>query len=441
VRRSGDLSETAQIAWSLAGTADAEDLAAGTATSGTLVFAPGSATAVLEFVTLGDTWFEADETLVFALGDGDLLAPDPLQGSATVTLRNDDDPDEFRITAVTPALAEGSVTGAKTSFRFELLRVGHVDTDATVQYAVTGSGWSPADAADFGGTLPAGTMKWLAGETRKTVFIAITQDTLAELDEGFTLGLFDSVGTGVSPTQGSAAVLIESDELPGPRGISGAAASFERYSLPGLRTDYQLGLEAATDRIRVVDHDPGRTGTLLLDSVELLRFADGTQLRLQPAAGPQLLLQLGQALQGAQGLDPTLFELGLEVLASEGEAGLGVTAAALLGPMPAQAMAQTVLGNLGLTPATLGGGTAGDNAWRATLSLLTTMFEGDTTTRGTALVQLMTVFSSLEADAVYGAAARTFNERIGHEWLAEFASHPAMLVGLPETVIDLGPSG
>lgn len=441
VLRSGDLTETAQIAWSLTGTLDADDLASGTATSGTLLFAPGAATALVEFVTLGDTLFEPDETLVFTLGEGDLLAPAAQQGSAAVTLRNDDDPDEFRITAVTPVLAEGSVNGAKTSFRFDVQRVGHVNTDATVQYAVTGSGWSAADPADFGGALPGGTMKWQAGETRKTLFISVAQDTLAELDEGFTLSLSNGVGAGVSATLGSVQALIESDELPGPRGISGTAASFERYSLPGQRSEFQLGLEASTDRIRVVDSDPGRSGTLLLGNVELLRFADGTQLRLQPAAGPELLLQLGQALRGAAGLDASLFEQGLQILASDGEAGLGLTAASLLGPMPAQAMAQTVLGNLGVTPGALGGGAAGDSAWRATLGLLTTLFDGDTATRGAALVQVTKVFSGLEADATYGAAARAFNERIGGEWLAEFASLPAMLVGLPETVVDLGPAG
>lgn len=441
VSRSGDLSEAAQIHWSLGGTVDSEDFVPGTALAGTIAFAPGAATALVDFTSRGDSLFEGDETLVFSLGEGDLLAPDASRGSASVLLRNDDLADEFLVSAATPVLAEGSVAGAKTAFRFDLVRTGHVDTDATVQYAVSGSGVNPADAADFGGALPAGTMKWFAGETRKTLYISASQDALAEFDEGFTLTLSNGVGAGVSATQGRASVLLKSDELPGPRSITGSPTVNERYTLPGPRADFQLSLEPGSDRIRVVDSDPGRSGTLLLADVDLLRFSDGTQWPLKPVAPVQMLLWLGQALRGPAGLDGVLFEQGLQILAADGERGLCVAAAALLGPMPAQAMAQTVLGNLGVTPASLGGGSTGDSAWRETRALLGTLFEGDSAQRGLALQTLLPVFTGLEADATYGAAATAFNDRTGHEWLAEFAGHPAMLVGLPETVVDLGPNG
>jgi hypothetical protein len=40
---------------------------------------------------------------------------------------------------------------------------------------VTGSGANPANAADFGGTLPSGTVSFAAGETSKTITVNVSR--------------------------------------------------------------------------------------------------------------------------------------------------------------------------------------------------------------------------------------------------------------------------
>ncbi len=435
--RSGDLGEAAHIAWTLGGSVDAADFApGGYAASGTASFAPGVATATVSFTTSGDTLYEPNETLVLTLGDGDLLTADAQHGSASVQLLNDDEPDEFRLSVLTPVLAEGSVPGAKTSFRFEVTRVGHVDSAASVQYAVSASGFNPVNVADFGGQFPAGTMNWSPGETRRTMYIEVLQDTTPEFDETFTLSLSGGVHAGVSPTLGSAQATVRSDELPAPRTVRGSSADNERVSLPGPRSGYTLSLDAASGGVKVVDQDPGRSGTTTLIGVDLLQFADHAQLKLAPDAGQTTLLQLGQALFGSPGLNDSLYAQGLDALHALGAPALaGEAVQAFYAGQSGAQMAAGVLANLGLDgtrldPATL----------QATRELLTSMFSGSDAARGAALLTVVQAFAGLAADPVYGAAATAFNGRVASEWLGEFAAHPATLAGLPDTWVDLAPA-
>lgn len=433
--RSGDLSEAAHIAWTLGGSVDAADFAPeGYLASGTASFAPGAATATVSVTTSGDTLYEPNETLVLSLGDGDLITADAQHGSASVQLLNDDEPDEFRLSVATPVLAEGSVAGAQTSFRFDVSRVGHVDNAASVQYAVSGSGINPVDAADFGGRFPAGTMSWAPGETRKTLYIGVLQDTTPEFDESFTLTLSGGVNAGVSATQGSAQATVRSDELPAPRTVRGSSADNDRFNLPGPRSGYTLSLDAASGGVKVVDLDPGRSGTTTLIGVECLRFAgDQAQLKLAPDADQTTLLQLGQALFGPPGLNDKLYAVGSEALHTlDAKALAGEAVQAFFGGQSATQMASTVLANLGLDSTRLDAGTL-----QVTRELLTSMFSGSG--RGAALLTVVQVFAALAADPVYGAAAAAFNSRVSTEWLGEFAGHPATLAGLPDSWLDLTP--
>jgi hypothetical protein len=59
-------------------------------------------------------------------------------------------------------------------------------------WAVTGSGSNPADAADFGGTLPSGSGTFAAGETTKTITVLATGDTAFEPNDTFTLSVIAS---------------------------------------------------------------------------------------------------------------------------------------------------------------------------------------------------------------------------------------------------------
>ena len=76
-------------------------------------------------------------------------------------------------------------------FSFAVTRSGNTDGESTVQFRVEGSGDNAADATDFGGELPSGTVTFGPGETTKTVNVAVSGDLTVEQDEEFTVTLFD----------------------------------------------------------------------------------------------------------------------------------------------------------------------------------------------------------------------------------------------------------
>ena len=110
------------------------------------------------------------------------------------------------VAAATPSQAEGAP--GETAYSFTVTRSGLVRTAASVNWAVTGSGAHPADAADFaGGILPTGTVSFAAGETSKTITVRLAGDYAVEPDEGFTLTLSGAVGAQIVKGAATAAIL------------------------------------------------------------------------------------------------------------------------------------------------------------------------------------------------------------------------------------------
>lgn len=211
--RSGDLSQPAAIPWRIGGSVDAADFGATSLPSGSATFAAGVATAVVSVTTRGDTLFEEDETLSLVLSNGDLVIPSPTQGSASVSIVNDDVPNELRIRSVSVSRQEGSAVGISTSFQFEVTRIGDLTSPATVEIEVVGSGDFPADAQDFvGGKLPTFSVQLNAGQASRVFFVSVAQDLEREPDETFTAIMKSATGGSISPTQGSATATIVSDE-------------------------------------------------------------------------------------------------------------------------------------------------------------------------------------------------------------------------------------
>ena len=80
-----------------------------------------------------------------------------------------------------------------------------------MDFAVTGSGANPADAADFhGGVLPTGEVFFGGGEASKTIWVPVQGDRTIEPDEGFTVTL--SNVTGATVAHASADGLILNDD-------------------------------------------------------------------------------------------------------------------------------------------------------------------------------------------------------------------------------------
>ncbi|MFO1162421.1 MAG: Calx-beta domain-containing protein [Reyranellaceae bacterium] len=177
------------ISWAISGSgahpADAADFG-GSLPSGTVTFAAGETSKVVTVAVSGDTGFESDEGFVATLSTP---SAGPVLGTATAagTIRNDDGV-VVSVAALSASKPEGDEAGT-TLFTFTVSLAQASPTSQTVAWSVTGSGPHPADGTDFGGALPAGTVTFAAGETSKVVTVAVSGDSAAEFDEGFSLAL------------------------------------------------------------------------------------------------------------------------------------------------------------------------------------------------------------------------------------------------------------
>src|SRR5439155_27195388 len=69
------------------------------------------------------------------------------------------------------------------------------------------------NAADFGGTLPGGTINFAAGETTQTLTVNISGDTALESDEGFQVTLSSAVGATLLTSSATGTILNDDASL------------------------------------------------------------------------------------------------------------------------------------------------------------------------------------------------------------------------------------
>ncbi|KAA0681723.1 hypothetical protein DS837_22155 [Azospirillum brasilense] len=183
---SSSTGKVTSVDWALTGTganpADAADFG-GTLPSGTVTFQGWEKTRMFAVEVSGDTTVEPDETFTITLSNPNGVALGTT--TATGTIRNDDT--TLSIAALDATKAEGS--SGSTAYTFEVTRAGNIEGNSTASYAVTGTGASPADAADFGGTLPSDTVSFAPGETRKVITINVSGDSTVEGNETFGVTL------------------------------------------------------------------------------------------------------------------------------------------------------------------------------------------------------------------------------------------------------------
>lgn len=248
---------TASTAFDLAATTDTGEFAYrpmddGTVTPDQGVLAVGGDNAVTK--RLAEDGAAADNTLLDktpASGDGagmlDTFVTDLDGTGSTLTLTLTADVpfeafafDNIEITGV-PATADGTrvaiaaadATRAEgdagtTEFTFTLTRSGDVSAAGTVDFAVSGD----VDAADFGGALPSGTVRFAAGEAERTIALAVSGDTDFEADEALTVTLSNpSDGQTIATASATGSVL--NDDVPPVTPISTVQGPAEASSLAG----------------------------------------------------------------------------------------------------------------------------------------------------------------------------------------------------------------
>jgi hypothetical protein len=169
-------------------------------------FAADETSRTITIAASGDLVAEPDETFTVALsnasGNAQITASE-----AAGTITNDDT--ALSIAAADAVKPEGDAGIA--ALTFTLTRTGVTTGATTVDYAVTGSGSNPADAVDFGGTLPTGQVSFAADETSKTITIEVSGDVTVEPDEGFTVTLSNASGNVQIATAEGAGTITNDD--------------------------------------------------------------------------------------------------------------------------------------------------------------------------------------------------------------------------------------
>ena len=190
---------------------DAADFG-GTLPSGRVVFAAGQTSQTVTIAIARDALVEADESF-------DIVLSTPSAGlelgnaATAVTILNDDvaPATTYGVAAASATLAEGN--SGTTAFSFTVTRSGVVAAAGSVAWSLSGEGSSPADAADFGGSLPRGTVSFAAGQTTQTVTVLVKADTALEADEGFRITLSAPVGGAIATPAASG--VIRNDDVAG----------------------------------------------------------------------------------------------------------------------------------------------------------------------------------------------------------------------------------
>ncbi len=166
------------------------DAGSGTATSGTdytalaggmLTFAAGETAKTVTVAVTGDTLDEAHETVRVTLSGASNASIGTATGTGTIT---DDDP-EPSLSISSPRVAEGDSGSANLLFEVSLSVAS--GKQVTVGYADAGSG-TATSGTDYT-ALAAGTLTFAAGETEKTITVAVIGDTLVEPDETIQVSL------------------------------------------------------------------------------------------------------------------------------------------------------------------------------------------------------------------------------------------------------------
>jgi chitinase len=201
------LSEAAQAPVTLAYTTRDGTALAGSdydAASGSLSFAVGETSKTITVALRGDAVDEIDESFEIALSG--LTGASFARDSARGTILNDDAPPVLSVSNA--EIVEGASGTRNIVFTLSLsqaiaqsVSVGFTTQDGT---ALAGSDY----------VARSGTVTFAAGQTSKTVSVAVRGDTAVELDESFNLVLSNVVRATLAPGGGTGT--IRNDDLPPP---------------------------------------------------------------------------------------------------------------------------------------------------------------------------------------------------------------------------------
>lgn len=98
------------------------------------------------------------------------------------------------------------------SFLFSVTRTGNLSSQLTVNYSVSGSGSTPADASDFGGAFPSGTVTIPANATSVELSIPVQGDGFVESNEGFRVVISSSTSETLIDNAEALGLILNDDQ-------------------------------------------------------------------------------------------------------------------------------------------------------------------------------------------------------------------------------------
>ncbi|MCC6808195.1 MAG: hypothetical protein IT381_12290 [Deltaproteobacteria bacterium] len=171
------------------------------ASGGTVMFAPGEVTKTIPITLVDDSTIEAVEAFTVDLSNPS--GGNFVDAQAVVTLVDDDGPTTLSTSAVNISEAGGFA-------EVIVLRSGANSVSSSVDLATApGSAIAPDDF-----TATSTTLTFIPGDISASMFVAIAQDLLNEIDETFTADLTNPTGAGISAAQ-SLITILDDDNLPG----------------------------------------------------------------------------------------------------------------------------------------------------------------------------------------------------------------------------------
>jgi hypothetical protein len=221
VTRTGNTNVFSSVDWAVTGIginpANAEDFW-GVFPSGTVNFAIGQTSANITVNVRGDTQVEADETFLVTLSNprNATIAT----ATAAGTILNDDfsivTPEDIPNLSIAPTNATRNEGNSSfTLFTFTVTRTGNTTDISTVDWAVTGTGSNPANAADFlDGAFPSGTVTFATGQTSANITVNVQGDTQVEPDETFRVTLSNPSNATITTATATGTILNDDIALP-----------------------------------------------------------------------------------------------------------------------------------------------------------------------------------------------------------------------------------
>jgi len=174
-----------------------------TTVTGTITFAPGETSQIIEVALLGDSIDEFNESFSLNLDGGSNVIITNSQ--ATANLDDNDDAPSIAVGDVT--LVEGDNGTSNASFTITLDNPS--GKEITVDYStVDGTAIAGEDYEEI-----AGIVTFAPGETSKTIDVAVNGDTINEIDEAFNIQLANPSNSTL--TDDSATInIVDNDLLP-----------------------------------------------------------------------------------------------------------------------------------------------------------------------------------------------------------------------------------